>query len=73
MRTKARAGERNREGTNRGERENLLNELRPLRHQIVVDGGKRLFQGDTGQAPPQLVDSQTVDSRAHDLTRVPAD
>ena len=48
-------------------RENLLDELQLLLHPIVVGGGKRLLEGDTGQAPLQLVDSQTFDTGVHPL------
>lgn len=54
-------------------RENLLDELRLLMHPIVVGGGKRLLEGDTGQVPLKLVDSQTFDTGVHYLTYVPAD
>ena len=43
-------------------RENLLDELRLLLHPIVVGGGKRLLERNTGQAPLKLVDSQTFDT-----------
>ena len=54
-------------------RENLLDELRLLVHPIVVGGGKRLLEGDTGQHPLRLVDSQTFDTGVLYLTYQPAD
>ena len=54
-------------------REKLLDELRLLVHPIVVGGGKRLLEGDTGQVPLKLVDSQTFDTGVLYLTYHPAD
>jgi dihydrofolate reductase len=54
-------------------RENLLDELRLLVHPIVVGGGKRLLEGDTGQVPLKLVDSQIFDTGVLYLTYQPAD
>jgi dihydrofolate reductase len=54
-------------------RENLLDELRLLVHPIVVGGGKRLLEGDTGQHPLRLVDSQTFDTGVLYLTYQPAE
>ena len=54
-------------------RENLLDELRLLMHPIVVGGGKRLLEGETGQHPLRLVDSQTFDTGVLYLTYQPAD
>ena len=54
-------------------RENLLDELRLLLHPIVVGGGKRLLEGDTGQVPLKLVDSQIFDTGVLYLTYQPAD
>jgi dihydrofolate reductase len=54
-------------------RENLLDELRLLVHPIVVGGGKRLLEGDTGQHPLRLVDSETFDTGVLYLTYQPAD
>ena len=54
-------------------RENLLDELRLLVHPIVVGGGKRLLEGNTGQVPLKLVDSQTFDTGVLYLTYQPAD
>ena len=54
-------------------RENLLDELRLLVHPIVVGGGKRLLEGETGQQPLRLVDSQTFDTGVLYLTYQPAD
>ncbi len=54
-------------------RENLLDELRLLVHPIVVGGGKRLLEGETGQHPLKLVDSQTFDTGVLYLTYQPAD
>ena len=54
-------------------REKLLDELRLLVHPIVVGGGKRLLEGDTGQVPLMLVDSQTFDTGVLYLTYQPAD
>jgi dihydrofolate reductase len=53
-------------------RENLLDELRLLVHPIVVGGGKRLLEGDTGQVPLKLVDSKTFDTGVLYLTYQPA-
>ena len=53
-------------------RENLLDELRLLMHPIVVGGGKRLLEGETGQHPLRLVDSQTFDTGVLYLTYQPA-
>jgi hypothetical protein len=39
----------------------------------VVGGGKRLLEGDTGQHPLRLVDSQTFDTGVLYLTYQPAD
>ncbi len=54
-------------------REQLLDELRLLVHPIVVGGGKRLLEGETGQHPLKLVDSQTFDTGVLYLTYQPAD
>ena len=54
-------------------REGLLDELRLLVHPIVVGKGKRLLDGDTGQVPLKLVDSQTFDTGVLYLTYVPAE
>src|SRR5215216_1406610 len=54
-------------------RENLLDELVLLVHPIVVGGGKRLLEGNTGQHPLRLVDSQTFDTGVLYLTYQPAD
>lgn len=54
-------------------RVNLLDELRLLMHPIVVGGGKRLLDGDTGQIPLKLVDSQIFDSGVLYLTYQLAD
>jgi dihydrofolate reductase len=54
-------------------REKLLDELRLLVHPIVVGGGKRLLEGDTGQHPLRLVDSQIFDTGVLYLTYQPAD
>jgi dihydrofolate reductase len=54
-------------------RENLLDELRLLVHPIVVGGGKRLLEGDTGKHPLKLVDSQTFETGVLYLTYQPAD
>ena len=54
-------------------REHLLDELRLLVHPIVVGGGKRLLEGDTGQHPLKLVNSQTFDTGVLSLTYRPAD
>ena len=54
-------------------REHLLDELRLLVHPIVVGGGKRLLEGDTGQHPLRLVDSQTFPTGVLYLTYQPAD
>ena len=54
-------------------RENLLDELRLLMHPIVVGGGKRLLEGDTGQVPLQLTESQTLPNGVLYLTYQPAD
>jgi dihydrofolate reductase len=54
-------------------RENLLDELRLLVHPIVVGGGKRLLEGNTGQHPLRLVDSQIFDTGVLYLTYQPAD
>jgi dihydrofolate reductase len=54
-------------------REHLLDELRLLVHPIVVGGGKRLLEGETGQHPLQLVDSQTFATGVLNLTYQPAD
>lgn len=40
-------------------REGLLDELNLLVHPIVVGSGKRLWEGDTGRAPLELVESTT--------------
>ena len=53
-------------------RERLLDELRLLVHPIVVGGGKRLLEGETGQHPLKLVDSQTFDTGVLYLTYQPA-
>lgn len=50
----------------------LLDELRLLVHPIVVGGGKRLLEGETGQHPLKLVDSQTFDTGVLYLTYQPA-
>ncbi len=54
-------------------RENLLDELRLLVHPIVVGKGKRLLDGDIGQVPLKLVDSQIFDTGVLYLTYVPAE
>jgi dihydrofolate reductase len=54
-------------------RENLLDELRLLVHPIVIGGGKRLLEGDTGKHPLKLVDSQTFETGVLYLTYQPAD
>jgi dihydrofolate reductase len=54
-------------------REGLLDELRLLVHPIVVGKGKRLLDGDIGQVPLKLVDSQTFDTGVLYLTYVPAE
>jgi dihydrofolate reductase len=54
-------------------RANLLDELRLLVHPIVVGGGKRLLDGDTGQHLLRLVDAQTFDTGVLYLTYRPAD
>ena len=54
-------------------REKLLDELRLLVHPIVVGGGKRLLEGDTGQVPLKLVDCQTFATSVLYLTYQPAD
>jgi dihydrofolate reductase len=54
-------------------REGLLDELKLLMHPIVVGRGKKLLEGDTGQVPLKLVDSQTFDTGVLYLTYVPAD
>jgi dihydrofolate reductase len=54
-------------------REQLLDELRLLVHPIVVGGGKRLLEGDTGQQPLRLVDSQTFETGVLYLTYQLAD
>src|SRR5262245_62884869 len=41
-------------------REGLLDELRLLIHPIVVGGGAKLFDGDTGTVPLTLVSSRTL-------------
>jgi dihydrofolate reductase len=53
-------------------RENLLDELKLLVHPIIVGRGKRLLDGDIGQTPLQLVDSQTFDTGVLYLTYQPA-
>jgi dihydrofolate reductase len=53
-------------------RENLLDELRLLVHPIVIGGGKRLLEGDTGKHPLKLVDSQTFETGVLYLTYQPA-
>jgi dihydrofolate reductase len=50
----------------------LLDELRLLVHPIVVGHGKRLFDGETGQVPLQLVDSKTFSNGVLYLTYAPA-
>jgi dihydrofolate reductase len=54
-------------------REGLLDELRLLVHPIIVGSGKKLLEGDTGQVPLKLVDSQTFDTGVLYLTYVPAE
>jgi dihydrofolate reductase len=54
-------------------REGLLDELKLLVHPIVVGSGKRLLEGDTGQAPLKLADSKIFDTGVLYLTYVPAD
>ena len=54
-------------------REHLLDDLRLLVHPIVVGGGKRLLEGDTGQIPLKLVDSQTFATGVLYLTYQPAE
>jgi len=54
-------------------REQLLDELRLLVHPIVVGNGKRLLEGETGQHPLKLMDSQTFDTGVLYLTYQPAD
>lgn len=53
-------------------RDGLLDELQLLVHPIVVGKGKRLFEGDTGQVPMQLVDSKTFSTGVLHLTYRPA-
>lgn len=54
-------------------REQLLDELKLLVHPIVVGNGKRLLDGDLGQTPLKLTDSQIFDSGVLYLTYQPAD
>jgi dihydrofolate reductase len=54
-------------------REQLLDELRLLVHPIVVGSGKRLLEGETGQHPLTLVDSQTFATGVLYLTYQPVD
>jgi dihydrofolate reductase len=54
-------------------RERLLDELRLLVHPIVVGHGKRLLDGDTGQAPLKLVECQVFETGVLSLIYQPAD
>ena len=53
-------------------RDGLLDELRLLVHPIVVGGGKRLFEGEIGQTPLNLVESKTLSTGVLYLTYQPA-
>lgn len=53
-------------------RENRLDELRLLVHQIVVGSGKLLLSGDTGPVSLKLVDSKTLNSGVLYHTYCPA-
>jgi dihydrofolate reductase len=53
--------------------EGLLDELRLLVHPIVVNSGKRLFEGGGDRRPLKLVDSKTFDNGVLYLTYQPAE
>jgi len=53
-------------------REGLLDELRLLVHPIVVQKGKRLFEGEGDRVPLTLADSKTFGSGVLYLTYTPA-
>jgi dihydrofolate reductase len=54
-------------------REGLLDELRLLLHPIIVGTGKKLLEGEIGQVPLTLVESQTFATGVLSLTYVPTD
>jgi dihydrofolate reductase len=54
-------------------REGLLDELHLLVHPIVVGKGKRLFEGQIGQVPLKLVESQTFSTGVLALNYAPAE
>ena len=54
-------------------REGLLDELRLLVHPIVVGGGQKLFDGETGKIPLKLVESRTLATGVLSLRYVKAD
>jgi dihydrofolate reductase len=54
-------------------REGLLDELHLLVHPIVVGKGKRLFEGQIGQVPLKLVESETFSTGVLALNYAPAE
>ena len=52
--------------------EDLLDELRPMVHPIVVGSGKRLFEDGSDQKALELVDSKTLSTGVLYLTYQPA-